>query len=116
MFIICTLLYLRRLTGEMAEARQNFGYALNSQVGLAMVGGYIGHAEAVSSESTADGVHIDSGSVAEFGTYVSNNCLASLNASTLISFGGNTLDGVSRKIDVHTLGSSGWEVKINLVV
>ena len=95
----------RHLTSQMSEGRYWFGYTLNSQFGLVMVGG-IGNSDTFPSESTTDGINIDSSSVAEFGEQVSGNCLVNVNDTTLISFGG--YDG---RIAVHTIGNSEWEVR-----
>ncbi len=101
-------LCFRHATGQMTEGRDNFGYALNSQLGLVMVGGYNGTCTALPSESTSDGINVDSSAVAEFGDLIYANCLVNVNDTTLISFGG--FGGNYRRIAVHTIGNSAWEV------
>ncbi len=89
----------------MQEGRLFFGYALNSQVGLVMVGGW-GRSDYFPSESTTDGIHISKGAVAAFGDEVYENCLVSAD-QTLISFGGNYN---KQRIAKYTLGHDQWEV------
>ncbi len=65
----------RHVTGQMSEGRMNFGHALNSQLGLVMVGGFGDtFTGEYPSESTVDGISIDSSAVAEFGAEVYTNC------------------------------------------
>ncbi len=92
----------------MSEDRCQFGYALNSQFGLIMVGGYGGSQDTFPSESTTDGITIDSSTIAEFGEILYSNCLVNVNDTTLISFGGDRTNG--RRIAMHTIGNSEWEV------
>ena len=99
----------RQLTGRIEEGRFRFGYAYNPQVGLVMVGGE-GGSDTYLSESTLDGVNVDSSTVAEFGEELYENCLVSVNETTLLSLGGNSLNDKDRTIAIHTIGNSGWEV------
>ncbi len=94
----------------MSAGRYDFGHTLNSQVGLVMVGGTT-DSGSPPTESTIDGIGIDNSTVAELEDHVYANCLASVDDATLISFGG--LPAVNyRDINVHTIGSGGWEVSI----
>ncbi len=74
-----------------------------------MVGGY-GDSHTFPSESTTNGVNIDNSTFAEFGEHIYGNCLVNVNNTTLISFGGYPSQNY-RKIAMHTIGNSGWEVK-----
>ncbi len=97
-------------TGQMLVGRYGFGYALNSQLGLVMVGGFNVAGNALPSESTTDGINVDSNAVAGFGDFIYANCLVNVNDTTLISFGGVPSDNNGRRIAVHTIGNSAWEV------
>ncbi len=95
----------------MSEGKSEFGYALNSQVGLAMVGGNNGTYYALTSESTTDGINIDSSAVADFEECIYGNCLVSVNESMLLSLGGVAIYYQNEKrIAVHTIGNGEWEV------
>ncbi len=71
----------------MSEARGDGGSAHNSRLGLVMVGGAYGLS---STEYTSDGATIGASQVADFGQDVTNNCVVSVNDTTLISFGGSS--------------------------
>ncbi len=75
-----------------------------------MVGGYNGEVYILPSESTTDGVFVDSSAVAAFGSAGYTSCLVNVNETTLILFGGDPSPHY-RGISLHTIGSSEWEVR-----
>ena len=93
----------------MSEGRSNFGYALNSRLGLVMVGGE-GDSDTFPSESTQNGIKVDNRTAAGFPEKIYANCLVNVNETTVISFGGYPPSVNGRKIAVYTIGDKTWKV------
>ena len=101
----CELLPFRSKTGRLSEARYGFGYALNPDHGLVMVGGR-GLDDTFATESTTDGINMTSSAVASIRKEVYFSCMVSV-GNTLISFGGRS---TGRRISVLKIGDTEWKV------